>query len=125
MFYQHHLEVGEFRHLFTKGTLVGRGGARAPVVHKQFLNLLVMTTSVSLVVQGIMTYAHSTMLIICAWDGGQCGTIEGGCCRAAGLPWFHKTLSTSTSDYIELRLYCDQPTSDEDVPISLYEIYVK
>ena len=59
------------------------------------------------------------------WDGEQCGAIEGGCCRATGLPWFHKTLSTPTSDYIELRLCCDQDTSDEDVPVGLYEIYVK
>ena len=42
-----------------------------------------------------------------------------------GLPWFHKTLSTPTSDYIELQLWCDSGTSDEDVPASLYEIYVK
>ena len=59
------------------------------------------------------------------WDGEQCGAIERGCCRATGLPWFHKTLSTPTSDYIELRLCCDQDTSDEDVPVGLYEIYVK
>ena len=38
------------------------------------------------------------------WDGEQCGAIEGGCCRATGLPWFHKT---PASDYIELRLCCE------------------
>ena len=59
------------------------------------------------------------------WDGEQCGVIERPCCRASGLPWFHKTLSSSTSDYIELRLCCDQGTSDEDVAVSLYEIYTK
>ena len=59
------------------------------------------------------------------WDGEQCGVIERGCCAAPGLPWFHKTLSSPTSDYIELRLCCDQRTSDEDVPVSLYEIYTK
>ena len=60
------------------------------------------------------------------WDGEQCGAIEGGCCRATGLPWFHKTLSTPTSDYIELRICCDGGASnDEDVPVGLYEIYVK
>ena len=61
----------------------------------------------------------------CLWDGEQCGAIEGGCCGATGLPWFHKTLSTPTSDYIELRVCCNQGTSDEDVPVGLYEIYVK
>ena len=59
------------------------------------------------------------------WDGEQCGTIEGGCCGATGLPWFNKTLSTPTSDYIELRVCCNQGTSDEDVPVGLYEVYVK
>ena len=55
----------------------------------------------------------------------QCGVIESGCCRASGLPWFHKTISSPTSDYIELRLCCDQGTSDEDVAVGLYEIYTK
>ena len=59
------------------------------------------------------------------WDGEQCGVIERGCCRASGLPWFHKTLPSPTSDYIELRLCCDEGTSNEDVPVGLYEIYTK
>ena len=59
------------------------------------------------------------------WDGEQCGAIERGCCGATGLPWFNKTLSTPTSDYIELRVCCNQETSDEDVSVGLYEIYVK
>ena len=59
------------------------------------------------------------------WDGEQCGVIERGCCGVSGLPWFHKTLSSPTSDYIELRLCCDQGTSDEDVAVGLYEIYTK
>ena len=41
------------------------------------------------------------------WDGEQCGVIERGCCRASGLPWFHKTLPSPTNDYIELRLITD------------------
>ena len=59
------------------------------------------------------------------WDGEQCGAIERGCCNAPGLPWFHRTLSSSTSDYIELRLCCNEGTSNEDVPVGLYEIYTK
>ena len=51
------------------------------------------------------------------WDGEQCGVIERGCYRAPGLPWFHKTLSSSTSDYIELRLCCNEGTNNEDVPV--------
>ena len=59
------------------------------------------------------------------WDGEGCGSHEGDCCAVTGLPWFHKTFNSSTTDYIELRVCGDQPTFDEDVPISVYEIYVK
>ncbi len=58
------------------------------------------------------------------WDGKQCGSQEQDCCSANGLPWFHKTLN-STTDYLELRVCCDQTNTDEDVPISFYELYVK
>ena len=30
------------------------------------------------------------------WDGEGCGTLEGNCCAASGLPWFYRTLSTTT-----------------------------
>ena len=54
-----------------------------------------------------------------------CGSLEGNCCSAPGLPWFHKILNTATTDYIELRVCADQSTSDEDAPVAQYEIYVK
>ena len=59
------------------------------------------------------------------WDGKGCGILEGACCAASGLPWFHKTLDNATSDYIELRVCGDLGTDDEDTPIHFYEIYVK
>ena len=59
------------------------------------------------------------------WDGKGCGSLEGACCAAPGLLWFHKTLDNVTSDYIELRVCGDQSTEDEDTPIHFYEIYVK
>ncbi len=58
------------------------------------------------------------------WDGKQCGSNEQDCCTANGLPWFHKTLN-STTDYLELRVCGDDLATNEDVPISLYELYVK
>ena len=58
------------------------------------------------------------------WDGEGCGPLEQDCCSAPGLPWFHKTVN-STTDYLEVRVCADQNTVDEDVPISFYEIYVK
>ena len=58
------------------------------------------------------------------WDGKGCGTLEGNCCSATGLPWFNKILNSTTTDYIELRVCTDQNTANEDVPVSFYEIYV-
>ena len=58
------------------------------------------------------------------WDGEGCGTQEGNCCAASGLPWFHKTFS-STSEHLELRVCGSGSITDEDVPVSFYELYVK
>ena len=58
------------------------------------------------------------------WDGEGCGTLEGDCCAAAGLPWFYRSLNTTT-DYIELRDCGSFTTGNENVFVSSYEIYVK
>ena len=58
------------------------------------------------------------------WDGKQCGSLEQECCQAPGLPWFHKDLNSTTTDYIELRVCGDSRTYDEDVPVEKVEIYV-
>ena len=59
------------------------------------------------------------------WDGKGCGSLEGNCCTAPGLPWFHKVLNTTTTDYLELRVCADEKTIHDDAPVSFYEIYVK
>uniref|UniRef100_A0A1X7UTH7 Fibrinogen C-terminal domain-containing protein n=1 Tax=Amphimedon queenslandica TaxID=400682 RepID=A0A1X7UTH7_AMPQE len=60
------------------------------------------------------------------WDGQGCGSLESPCCNVPGIPWFHRDYgNTTTTDYIELRVCCDQGTHDEDVTLSYYEIYVK
>ena len=60
------------------------------------------------------------------WDGQGCGVLEATCCSAPGLPWFHRDYgSTTTTDYIELRVCSDQENANEDSPVSFYEIYVK
>ena len=56
------------------------------------------------------------------WDGKNCSS-EGNCCTAPGLPWFHKVLNTTTTDYLELRICGDE--GSEDTPVSFYELYVK
>ena len=58
------------------------------------------------------------------WDGQGCGSLEGPCCNALGIPWFHRDYgSTTTTDYIELRVCTN--AGGEDSPVSYYEIYVK
>ena len=59
------------------------------------------------------------------WDGKGCDSIEKACCQVSGLPWFHKVLNSTTTDYLEMRVCADQETNDEDVPVNYYEIYIK
>ena len=59
------------------------------------------------------------------WDGQQCGVLETDCCTAPNQPWFHKVLDTATSDAIEIRMCINQPTGNENVLVSLYDVYVK
>ena len=58
------------------------------------------------------------------WDGQGCGSFESPCCNVPGIPWFHRDYgSTTTTDYIELRVCAD--FANEDSPVSYYEIYIK
>ena len=60
------------------------------------------------------------------WDGKGCDSIESNCCTSRpSLPWFNKVLNTTNTDYLELRVCGDESTSNEDVPVSFYELYVK
>ena len=59
------------------------------------------------------------------WDGKQCAPLESPCCTNPNLPWFHKTLTNSTSDFIEMRICGNERPYAEDTPISFYEIYIK
>ena len=59
------------------------------------------------------------------WDGKQCGILEKECCENSSLPLFHKVLPSPTNESIELRTCCDQSSSDEDVLIECFEIFVK
>ena len=58
------------------------------------------------------------------WDGKDCSS-EGDCCTAPGLPWFHKVLNTTATDYLELRVCGDEGSGNEDSPVSFYELYIK
>jgi hypothetical protein len=57
------------------------------------------------------------------WEGEQC---EGTCCSVTkSPPWFSVQLPTHTTDRIKVRICADEPTSNEDTPIQLLEIYVQ
>ena len=58
------------------------------------------------------------------WDGQGCGPTS-SCCTFHSPPWFNVTLSSPTTDGIEVRICGDQPIGDEDTPIQLIELYVK
>ena len=57
------------------------------------------------------------------WDGEGCPT-GNTCCDPPNLPWFHRTLNTTTTDDIEVRWCRDQSASNEDVGVELFELYV-
>ena len=58
------------------------------------------------------------------WDGQQCDGTETPCCTHPNLPWFNKTLNGTTTEDIEVRVCGDQPTSNEDTPLQVIELYV-
>ena len=58
------------------------------------------------------------------WDGKGCGSLEEDCCTVPGLPWFHNVLTTSTTDFLEMRICANEVLGSEDIPVELYEIYV-
>ena len=68
------------------------------------------------------TTLHSSDVL---WDGKQCGVLETDCCTTTDQPWFHKVLDTTTGDDIEIRLCINEATSNENILVSLYDIYVK
>ena len=69
-----------------------------------------------------LTTFHSNDVL---WDGEQCGVLETGCCVNTDQPWFHKVLDTTKDDAIEIRLCIDGPTNNENILVSLYDMYVK
>ena len=57
------------------------------------------------------------------WDGAGC-TLNDGCCTHIGMPWFHRTLTTSADEDFEVRICKDGVHAGEDVAIEKLEIYV-
>ena len=56
------------------------------------------------------------------WDGEGC--VSSTCCELNNPPWFTKTLPSTTSDDIELRICLHDVISNENTPIEhLIELY--
>ena len=58
------------------------------------------------------------------WDGQGCGPTS-SCCTFNSPPWFNVTLSSPTTDYIEVRICGNEGINIDDSPIQLMELYVK
>ena len=59
------------------------------------------------------------------WDGEQCESLEGGCCKSTSLPYFTKTLGKTISDDIEVRICDDENENNERIPLEIFELYVQ
>ena len=57
------------------------------------------------------------------WDGSGCAPTS-TCCNFNSPPWFCKKLLKPTTDDIEVRVCRDQPGGEEDIQISVIEIYI-
>ena len=58
------------------------------------------------------------------WDGEQCNDSEATCCDDQAMPWFYRELEESNED-IELRVCSNLHRSEEEIPIDIFEIFVK
>ena len=79
----------------------------------------------SLDVLAMLTLVHSTPTIFCGMEINVEYLKPTVAPYIPDQPSFHKVLDTTTSDGIEIRLWINQPTGDENILVSLYDIYVK
>ena len=62
------------------------------------------------------------------WDGKDCSAAEQkGCCETSNpnMPWFHRELTVSSSDFVELRVCSDESLGNEMFPFFQYEFYIQ
>ena len=71
-------------------------------------------------------YHYRSYMSDLLWDGQGCSTDESDCCtQKPGPPWFYKSIPGGTKDHLEIRICSDQDRTNEDVLVTLYELYVK
>ena len=59
------------------------------------------------------------------WDNRDCGPLETKCCNKGLMPYFYKNLGKKSTDSIEVRLCGDENRGNEDVRISIIELYIR
>ena len=57
------------------------------------------------------------------WDGDGCPT-GNTCCDPPNLPWFNRMIDPPSTADIELRVCRDEPTTNEDLSVELFELFV-
>ena len=103
------------------------------IQHQLFLVLLEMTTSVILPKKpsGILdlTFGLFKSVILSGMERGVAPPCTSTCCydpqRKVNPPWFVKTLSSPTSDDIEMRLCTGDYKGVFSTPIEIVELYVQ
>ena len=58
------------------------------------------------------------------WDGAGCGPAN-TCCSLNNPPWFLKQLPSTTTDDIEMRICHDEPSTNEDTPVEIVELFIQ
>ena len=58
------------------------------------------------------------------WDGAGCGP-QSTCCSFNNPPWFYKQLPQPTTDDIEMRVCRSTNSSNEDISIEMFDIYIQ
>ena len=58
------------------------------------------------------------------WDGAGCGP-QSTCCSFNNPPWFYKQLPQPTTDDIEMRVCRSASSSDDDISIEIFDIYIQ
>ena len=71
-----------------------------------------------------LPYSESTLYPNLLWDGEGC-TYPSTCCQLNNPPWFCVSLPQPTSDPIEVRLCMSESRRNEDVIITLVDLYVR
>jgi regulator of replication initiation timing len=69
--------------------------------------------------QSLILYADDPL-----WDGAGCGRLS-ICCSLNNPPWFYKQLESASNENIEMRVCSDEPRTNEDISIKLYELYIQ